>query len=63
MAEPMRCTVGDEDERGRGRCACSLVTATGGACEIFAPPPTFAEAFPYLTTTPTPAADESGAGA
>lgn len=49
MAErsPMQCVVSE------GTCPCSLVTATGGTCEVFGPPPTFAEAFPYLTATTT----------
>lgn len=49
MSEPMKCTADDVDERGVGRCSCSLVTATGGECGVFGPRPTFAEAFPYLT--------------
>jgi hypothetical protein len=50
--EPMRCTADDRDDKGVGRCPCSLVTATGGTCGVFGPPPTFAEAFPYLTPAP-----------
>lgn len=53
MSDPMRCTAGDVDERGVGRCPCSLVTASGGDCGVFGPPPTFAEAFPYLAATDT----------
>lgn len=48
MREPLRCTADDLDAKGVGRCSCSLVTATGGACSMF-DKPTFAEAFPYLT--------------
>lgn len=48
VAEPMRCTADDLDESGVGRCPCSAVTASGGTCGMFGPPPTFAEAFPYL---------------
>lgn len=56
MPEPMRCTADDVDEKGVGRCPCSLVTATGGTCRVFGPPPTFAEAFPYLADLPVPGA-------
>ncbi len=50
MTEAMRCEAGDVDDKGVGRCPCSLVTATGGTCEVFGPKPTLAEAFPYLST-------------
>ena len=52
MSEPMTCVV------DKGTCPCSLVTATGGTCGVFDPPPTFAEAFPYLTDPQA----EGGAG-
>lgn len=29
------CTVNVKDEKGVGRCACSLVTASGGRCKMF----------------------------
>jgi len=44
MSEPMTCVASE------GTCPCSLVTATGGTCKVFGPQPTFAEAFPHLTT-------------
>lgn len=53
MSEPMICTAGDVDEKGVGRCPCSLVTASGGRCGVFGPPPTLTEAFPYLATSET----------
>jgi hypothetical protein len=48
MSEQMECTIDDKDERGVGRCACSLIMAMRGVCKVYGPPPTFAEAFPYL---------------
>ena len=49
MTEPMECEADGEG----ATCPCSLVQATGGECPFFAPLPTFAEAFPYLSTQPT----------
>lgn len=51
MGEALSCTLKDRDEKGVGRCSCSLVVATGGECPFGPPLLSFYEAFPYLTAT------------